>query len=1515
MRRLISQFADIPRPVQIALMAMTGVSVGLILKSFWGDWLLLVIVAIGICVVVVMLLAYRALRKHLKKRKAKPFESELMASSSAVPQGVSDVADRAHLDGMRKRFEDGIAKFRSRGKDLYTVPWYVFIGESGSGKTEAIRHCGIKFPPGLQDELQGTGGTINMDWWFTDHGVILDTAGRIVFGDVESVDTKEWHEFLGLLKKHRRHCPINGLLFAIPIDSLIQDDATEIEQKAGKIAREMDQLQRMLGVRFPVYVLVTKADKLTGFRQFFSEFRDPQAQAQMLGWSNPAQLDDPFDPSSIKNSVDQIRERLDRKRLALLQDPVNTEDQSARRTDQIDELYAFPEAVQRIASRLQRYLELIFTTGIWSSKPLFLRGIYFTSSMQHGQALDLELADALNVPIESLQEAAWTEDKAYFLRDVFQEKIFKEWGLVTGHTNIRRVQRRRRIALLGSGFAAAIIILALSFVSWQSFKTKIKSHVTFWQNVATTVVDGESKIRRIVVPEPDDDGFFYKGGSPISIEERIGDYWTRQWYDKLREEGLPEEGDGKKGSKLFNILVMADERYEDEIFTPWTFWPVALIHDEIGFKRERQDAFRHLFDLAVLRPLLEVRNQFTRTDSWSEDETNALAHLIEIQEQGTISNRFIDDQLRFLLGNPADAADDNEAARIVLARNHAPRLQIMLDRLYRGSEQRERAQLSAKLREENRQAIKNAIARLKEYWKNERTGAEGRLEKYRQLLAAVKAFEDAEKHLLRLVMVTDVPKNNWDDRYLRLSSTTAGEQRKSLKELKVDLDNAIAACQFDSGTDATEQNVITLEQALRDAEQALRGEAKRTFNTLLAAAAGDSGVDIEKVTNTEGIAGDLVRFWNEFTTDSEITLRSGDDFVKHADEFYLGSVRDPTWDQGKYKRLYQLRFAMYEKVHALFAAEEPQSDLRFGATARRFTVAREAIDGAKKTLSDLKKQKPDDTGVALDGETLHDRFDKAATLCDAVVDTAQTHLYGIVTGDFNRWIGSIRSGTPLASNIKNLADGEDGGDGQPEKYVLPEVPLTALTLDTKYYPPLATALFRDWAAMSEADPDFENAALKTYAEAYYENWSEAIFRDLLTLKSETWADLVANLQNYDEVAITSRLIHLGDEITTRLTELGATMETVRVKPTFVDSIQERIRKIQEARKEAEERRSEYKKILRNWKALKSDPSRAREGILRKLETQLFVDEYSNPYNPSGTNAEEFVHRFWQQLGIDALGLLVQAVQEGTTDVLDELLTLRRFPIARDGARQLSHDDVIRAKQLVGKILAGASQEYASTKAESPPGSLAARVAPALKRLSSPLVGKEGERFRKWQRLLNALPDEDKKYEADLYVNPKGPPPSPERKRVTDNWNYMDCVTNPSDSYDAKNIVNIVGGEPKPLRKGHEYPADGGLYPRFYEREDSRTPVDGLELVGKQRNQSLVFSGPWAILHLLYACKGQLNPSVNEDGEQTWQAELIIKPKGDEQQYSIWLEVRFKNAELPPVEDWPNEDTAPGDNTP
>src|SRR6516162_3836002 len=280
-----------------------------------------------------------------------------------------------------------------------------------------------------------------------------------MFEEVAPGATSELGEFLGLLRKHRYNCPINGLLLAIPVESLIQDSPQEMERKAAKIARQLEVIQRELDIRFPVFVLLTKCDLIHGFREFFESLDDPRAQQQLLGWSNPAPLDAPFRPEFLEEHLRTVTQRLRRRRLALLLDPVTTES-GGRRVDEVDRLYDFPQSLSALAPRLRRYLEIIFVAGEWTSRPLFLRGIYFTSSMREGSALDEELAQVMGLPIDRLPTGrAWERDHSYFLRDLFLDKIFREDGLVTRATNTDRLLVYRKLLLFGAGVLGLLALL------------------------------------------------------------------------------------------------------------------------------------------------------------------------------------------------------------------------------------------------------------------------------------------------------------------------------------------------------------------------------------------------------------------------------------------------------------------------------------------------------------------------------------------------------------------------------------------------------------------------------------------------------------------------------------------------------------------------------------------------------------------------------------------------------------------------------------------------------------------------------------------------------------------------------------------------------------------------------------------------------------------------------------------------------------------------------------------------
>src|SRR5438270_8883856 len=140
----MDKIANLPNPLKWIL-GVTGIGaligVGGVAGS--GNWKLLLIFALVLVGLLLLLVGGYILWNYLQRKKQNArLGGEIQESTTAAPRGMS-ATDLAKLDNLRKKFQEGVDAFRSRGKDLYTLPWYVIIGEPGSGKTEAVRHCNV----------------------------------------------------------------------------------------------------------------------------------------------------------------------------------------------------------------------------------------------------------------------------------------------------------------------------------------------------------------------------------------------------------------------------------------------------------------------------------------------------------------------------------------------------------------------------------------------------------------------------------------------------------------------------------------------------------------------------------------------------------------------------------------------------------------------------------------------------------------------------------------------------------------------------------------------------------------------------------------------------------------------------------------------------------------------------------------------------------------------------------------------------------------------------------------------------------------------------------------------------------------------------------------------------------------------------------------------------------------------------------------------------------------------------
>jgi type VI secretion system protein ImpL len=468
------------------------------LESPGARWLtmLLILLLVG------LRMAWQAWRA---KRSNEKVVNQLLEAAPAAPGST----EAAEVKVLRERFEAALqtlrnARFASAKGNwwdtassrlgqryLYELPWYIIIGAPGSGKTTALLNSGLRFP--LADAgagtdgargVSGVGGTRNCDWWFTDQAVMIDTAGRYTTQDSDSeADSQAWGGFLGLLKKSRPRQPVNGVLVTVSVTDLLTRSARERLVHANAVRKRVQELHQQLGVRFPIYLLVTKCDLLSGFMDYLGDI-DKEQRSTPFGFTFKLDGQHHSDTSVMLQEFDALEKRL----TDGLIDRLQLERDVARRA----RIYGFPQQFGGLRQVLKEYVDSVFSPSQFEAHPM-LRGVYFISGTQEGTPIDRMLGVlARTYRIErAVLPPNMATGKSFFLEKLLRDVVFGESEL--GGTDLKWERRRNAMAI--AGYAAVAVLAVVLLVVWGRSYFGNRQYV----NEVATRADG---VRQLVQATP-----------------------------------------------------------------------------------------------------------------------------------------------------------------------------------------------------------------------------------------------------------------------------------------------------------------------------------------------------------------------------------------------------------------------------------------------------------------------------------------------------------------------------------------------------------------------------------------------------------------------------------------------------------------------------------------------------------------------------------------------------------------------------------------------------------------------------------------------------------------------------------------------------------------------------------------------------------------------------------------------------------------------------------------------------
>lgn len=354
----------------------------------------------------------------------------------------------ALIDREASNNNDKIMAFKS---NAYHAAWFIVMGDQGSGKSSLVNSCNANFL--LEDQL----AALNLkkpDWLdcrVTSEMIFFELSDKIFQVKDSGGNYRYLVYFLDWVNDFKKIQPINGILYCIDIQKIIQPSYNERMEISKSYKEKIKFINKSLGARIPVYVNITKIDSLDGFSEFLR--RSSKNKDDLLGMSFPLGLKSVSFLSKIYNyQFNEITKSLS---MILLRGigEISEENRS--------DLYSFVRQFAGLKVLLHELLEGVFSGNNYEQLP-FLRSIFFVSAHQRAfsvNALKESTVVKFNTP-EAILKSFSGQSFPYFINAFFDKVLLREVGLVESNNLFKIKQARKH--MLAYGVSGLILLLLTS---------------------------------------------------------------------------------------------------------------------------------------------------------------------------------------------------------------------------------------------------------------------------------------------------------------------------------------------------------------------------------------------------------------------------------------------------------------------------------------------------------------------------------------------------------------------------------------------------------------------------------------------------------------------------------------------------------------------------------------------------------------------------------------------------------------------------------------------------------------------------------------------------------------------------------------------------------------------------------------------------------------------------------------------------------------------------------------------
>ena len=479
--------------VLIAALMAFGIAALLHLQGTAYLVFVILILLIGVAAAVVVLVV------HFRAKKRQAQEGDNSGSAAT-----------AELDLL---LDDANRKLRTSqqgGKTLDALPLIYILGDAGSAKTTTVVKSGLdpELVAGYAPDEGQQVPTQILNLWYTKLAVLLEAGATVRQSNpllsrlVERTRAKAYRSAFGT-----GAAPRAAIVCVSAEQLLVADGGASVLASARATGNHLREMSRLLGMPLPVYVIVTKLDRVPHFEEYVRNLSDAEVR-QVLG--SPLPRSETSSGTYVDQATRMLTDVLDGLSYKLGEFRVEMLDRETEPRN-VPGVYEFPREFGKLRKNLTQYLVELCKPSQLSANP-YLRGFYFTgirarivermatapANVEQRAPQDAGATQFLNLLQEKLQAASrsaspgvmvssrvpqWT-----FLPRLLPEIILGDKSALspTRQTAPARLFRRILFGTLAFLFAVYAILLVISYFHNATLEHRIANAARLLPVVSST---------------------------------------------------------------------------------------------------------------------------------------------------------------------------------------------------------------------------------------------------------------------------------------------------------------------------------------------------------------------------------------------------------------------------------------------------------------------------------------------------------------------------------------------------------------------------------------------------------------------------------------------------------------------------------------------------------------------------------------------------------------------------------------------------------------------------------------------------------------------------------------------------------------------------------------------------------------------------------------------------------------------------------------------------------------------